>query len=439
MGDGRVYLLVLLSIVNAFVSFGIIAPIKPKWWIMVVGVLVCWLGSIMLLGVSEYIVTIMIVLTVSPVMYTKCRNVFMCITVTIIAVLITLISDYMFSNIIVHILKRDIGDLLYGTDSLRNAQIYAVGLVAFVAVFSCFVNYIINKKIKVSDIMFKGKRGFAMALLMIISLVVFYLATTMCKKMGFNNSFIQFTGFILVSYFLVLINVMFYMLENMASELELENQKSQNQTLHMYIDELENIHKNLRSFKHDYKNILSSIYVFILDRNVDGLKKYFEENILELEQKTDNTDVRLGFLQNLCLDELKGVLVIKSMKAKEAGVDLKIEVHDVIEKVNMDVIELIRILGILLDNAIEASSSTERPYILCSFSIEEEALVISVVNNFVGEIKDTDLLCESGYTTKPGNTGLGLNNMKKILEKYEEAKYSIMVDNDEFGIEIEIK
>ena len=114
----------------------------------------------------------------------------------------------------------------------------------------------------------------------------------------------------------------------------------------------------LKRFKHNYNNMLAVIGGYIQLESWNDLKKYYFE-ILDQTNKFDASN-------NLSIFNIKnagilGLLTTKMNYAKELHVDLKIVVYNNIEEINMKISELHEILGIILDNAIEAAKqSNER-------------------------------------------------------------------------------
>ena len=63
----------------------------------------------------------------------------------------------------------------------------------------------------------------------------------------------------------------------------------------------------------------------------------------------------------IILQEIKGLLSAKVIRAQELGIDVVIDVTEIIDNIDMDRVDLVRSLGILLDNAIDAAvKSTDK-------------------------------------------------------------------------------
>ena len=85
----------------------------------------------------------------------------------------------------------------------------------------------------------------------------------------------------------------------------------------------------------------------------------------------------------------------------------------------MKIYEFARILGILLDNAIEASQECEDKIIYITFRNDEKnhRQLIIIENTYLDKDVDTEKIFGKGISGKPNHTGLGLWEVQNILKK----------------------
>ena len=88
-----------------------------------------------------------------------------------------------------------------------------------------------------------------------------------------------------------------------------------------------------------------------------------------------------------------------------------------LSKIQSDNYEVSRIIGILLDNAIEASFETNDKIINIDISSDTKKILFIIKNSFNNPDLSTTRIFEKGYSTKEGNSGLGLWNVHKLLSK----------------------
>ena len=155
---------------------------------------------------------------------------------------------------------------------------------------------------------------------------------------------------------------------------------------------------------------------------MDGLEEYFKKTVLPTDLIINNNEFSIASLQYVEVKELKALLAMKQIEAKNKNVDCNIRVLGIVKEINMGIIDLIRIVGILFDNAIQAAEATESGKVTCTLK-QGDIFKIEIRNN---------------YTTKESGSGIGLYNFLNIIHNYDNAIYSVTLDNNEFIIRITI-
>lgn len=232
-------------------------------------------------------------------------------------------------------------------------------------------------------------------------------------KMIYNN-ILHIAGYLLVMLFLLLAMRRFY-LEKIQTE---EKQKAL-QDLQDYTQNLEVMYNGIRSFKHDYVNILFSVSGYIENGDMDKLKEFFNNKILPTKNLIDQGDYKLNQLSNIGVLEIKSLLSAKMIYAHESGIDVAIDIPDRVDGFPIDTIDLARLLGIFLDNAIEAALETEQPRIGLNIIQNETGVSITINNRFRDEGLELHKLKQKGYSTKSGHQGIGLANAQNIIGPYD--------------------
>lgn len=101
----------------------------------------------------------------------------------------------------------------------------------------------------------------------------------------------------------------------------------------------------------------------IENADMDELKDFFNNKILPTKNLIDQGDYKLNHLSNISVLEIKSLLSAKMIYAHESGIDVTIDIPNRVDNFLIDTIDLARLLGIFLDNAIEATLETEQPKI----------------------------------------------------------------------------
>jgi two-component system sensor histidine kinase AgrC len=232
-------------------------------------------------------------------------------------------------------------------------------------------------------------------------------------KMIYNNV-LHISGYLLVMLFLLLA-----MRRSWLEQVQTQAKQKSLQDLQDYTHNLEVMYNGLRSFKHDYVNILLSLSGYIENGNIDELKNYFENQIFPTKNLIDRGDYKLNQLSNIGVLEIKSLLSAKMIYAHESGIDVTIDIPDKVDSFLMDTVDLARILGIFLDNAIEATLETQQPQIGLNILQNTTGVSIIISNRFQDNGLALHKLKQKGFSTKTGHQGIGLSNVQKIISSYD--------------------
>ena len=109
----------------------------------------------------------------------------------------------------------------------------------------------------------------------------------------------------------------------------------------------------------------------------------------------------------------------KIIYAHESGIDVTIDIPDRVERFMIDTVDLARILGIFLDNAVEAALETDQPQMGLNIIQNQSGVSIIISNCFQDHGLMLNKLKQKGVSTKLGHQGIGLSNVQKILSSYD--------------------
>ena len=251
-------------------------------------------------------------------------------------------------------------------------------------------------------------------------------------KMIYNNA-LHISGYLLVMCCLLLA-----MRRSYLEQIQTEAKQKAMQDLQDYTRNLEAMYNSLRSFKHDYVNILLSLSGYIEDGDMDRLKDFFESKIFPTKNLITGEDYKLNQLSNISVLEIKSLLSAKMIYAHESGIDITIDIPDKVESFLIDTVDLARILGIFLDNAIEATLETEQPQIGLNIIQNETGVSIIISNHFRDNSLMLHKLKQKGFSTKIGHQGIGLGNAQKIISSYDNVLLETTMKCDYFTQHIEL-
>ncbi|MEE0865790.1 MAG: GHKL domain-containing protein [Clostridia bacterium] len=221
---------------------------------------------------------------------------------------------------------------------------------------------------------------------------------------------ITFLSFIsLLAYFGISIYSLSRVMKLTLTTRKLESAESYNNTLRI-------LHDNVRGFKHDFDNIVTTIGGYIKTEDIEGLKKYYLELVDDCE-KVNNL-----YVLNPEIVNNDGIYNLLTKKYNEStSKDIKVNISFLLDlgNIHMKTYEFARILGILLDNAIEASSECEEKIINLNFRNDNKNSreLIVIENTYNDKNIDTEKIFEKGISSKENHTGLGLWEIRKIVKK----------------------
>ncbi|MEK5183772.1 GHKL domain-containing protein [Solibacillus sp. FSL R5-0691] len=272
-----------------------------------------------------------------------------------------------------------------------------------------------------------------------VAVLFMYINIMKIDQGNFNES-VQ-DNLVMFLIYLALLTISIFTIVFLAfKQFKLEQREQEINNFESYVASLEQINQDMRKFKHDYINILSSLRTFIDDKNYDGLHTYFYDHILEASYQEQLNQHSMMVLNNLKINSLKGLLTTKILQAQSHQIPLHIEIVEEINEIPVDPIILNRMVGILLDNAIEAARETEGGEVRAAFIHLNEAVLLVVTNKFneSANIKVHEIYRE-GFSTKGENRGLGLANLRQMKNNLQNVSLNTKISPPYFIQEIEFK
>ena len=208
--------------------------------------------------------------------------------------------------------------------------------------------------------------------------------------------------------------------------------------LREYMTQIEEQYQNIRAFRHDYTNIMASMSGYIEKQDMEGLKKYYDKQIFPISNLLNKEKAVVAKLHNLKNIELKSLISMKVNYALEMKIEVNIEIIEPIETINMRSVDLVRIIGILLDNGIEACQECEQPSLCLSIIKMNQDVTFIVKNTYIKKDIDYSKLGTLGISSKGTRRGTGLYNIKTITNTYDNVIMDTEYDDEHFTQLLEI-
>jgi two-component system sensor histidine kinase AgrC len=215
-----------------------------------------------------------------------------------------------------------------------------------------------------------------------------------------------------------------YSIYNLVRSIQIYRIELEHQYNQKYMQSLETSLHRLRAFRHDISNILSQIHGMIAMDDKENLLKFMEDISGEYAfvRSTGVMNERLRGIP-----EVYSILLAKMTEAEYRNARISVDVQGTLEyKPILSTADLSRVIGVLLDNAIEAVSQAATSREIAFIIWFGDAFSIEVLNP-VWDCVDIAKIREDGYTTKPGHSGFGLYEIDRIIEKYGKRGHDVQM------------
>lgn len=358
------------------------------------------------------------------------------------------------------------GSFLYLNYKRRasNKKLLGALLITFItSILIAFLAFVIGKLFLLST-----NQRLGINLIFSITILIFFFYYNPIKKIQEGNEtlnlwilfyllvsliivgFITFTttevtpAFIVIFCLLVLqcsFTVFIYRVSKQIQQKKLQLQEKKD--LLFLIQNLEENQSKLRRFKHDYQNLLNSLKLSAIHGDnqalLDKLENYSRDNLGKdsLWQFQDTKNIKDDVLRSIFISKLNSIY----QKDIKYHFECLTEINDL---PNIDLFDLIRIIGIAYDNALEECETLKK---LGARTVEINSMLYqSAPNKLEFEIKNTcrkqlstNKLHQEGITNKANHEGLGLATVKKIANKYHNVYIAYSSDNGYFTFTISIE
>lgn len=261
-----------------------------------------------------------------------------------------------------------------------------------------------------------------------------------CKSVEFVifNDLYHYIMYVIDTSFIVLTFIL--SMKHIMNISIVEKRNEEIEKLEIYNQNLNELYDNVRAFRHDFGNIVQAMGGYIKAEDTQSLKIMYKDLLKECQE---NNELELLNPKLINDPAIYNIINHKYNKAKKEKVKMNIEILSDLEKLKIDTYEFSRMLGILLDNAIEAAKKgTEK---IVELKIAEEMRynrsVMIVKNTYDNEKIDFKKLYEKGYTTKQESDqrhGLGLWEVQKIINRNDNLRLATSIEGDFFKQQLNI-
>ena len=318
----------------------------------------------------------------------------------------------------------------FNTDEITTSSIASTFIVIFYYLFA-FITYTIINFINTKNKSLHHLTRFIQSKHFIIFILIIILSFLPQFILIAYNRYDYNVIFLVLNIIQVLLLTV-YMLYSVYAYLDRERFKELNSTLETDNNSMIALIDGVRTVKHDFNNIFQAINGYICLQDYVSLEKYVNSIMKEC-----NILNNISFLSKEVFDDpaVYGVVGSKHFTATNSNILFEIDMTTKISDINMDKGQLSRILGILLDNAIEATNKTKDKYIKLEmhFNKLKDATVIKIYNTYDTSLNiDLSKIFLKGYSSKKVKSGIGLWEVKKIIDNNNKAQIYASIENEHF-------
>lgn len=212
------------------------------------------------------------------------------------------------------------------------------------------------------------------------------------------------------------------------------NLEAELSSLQVYTSHIEEMYDSLRLFRHDYKNLLLSLNDAISHRNIDQVASIYNRVILPTNTKIDAQNNILSKLSHIQSLEVKSLLFDKISLALEKGIKVNLEIEkEIVPTSQIDTTDMLRIISLILDNAINAAAKVQKGKINFTFFDDHRDQVLIVGNSTKEEkVNLSQLTKQSSRVLSLSAHGLGLRNLRQLFSRYHFIENRISSNNHYF-------
>lgn len=431
----RIFIVLLGALLNSWIAIYICTKLldakidykNKKYYIYLIGMTVL-IGIIYLLT-DNFLKTILnfVILTFISINFLK-KNLVESMVASFVSLVIVLVAELMYAILLIMVFKVDstylhnsiFGSLLSNVIVIMMA--FAITKLSFVISF--FRNYLVEKVLNKKFEIFI----FTVLTIMLISMIVYYIYFEV-------NIVIVLLSCIamIVVYLFLLFNL--FNEKNNYTKLQIEYEMTLSS-----LSEYEKLYSYQRMINHEFKNDLMVIRGMTNIRN-KKLLRYIDE----IANFKNNRDEKwMNTLKRIPQGGLLGILYYKLLSMEQEKINIIFEIGANFSSKKYSLMDeklknkLCKLLGIYLDNAIQAVRNLDERNISITIDGKEDEITFSVMNNFKGYI-ELSKIYNKGYTTNEYGHGYGLAIAKEIFDSEDKITNNTKVTGNIFSQEIKIK
>lgn len=256
---------------------------------------------------------------------------------------------------------------------------------------------------------------------------------------GISNILAMLTYFTIDIRMIVLVNIIFTLFCCFVIFYLFKIQNNYNKVNDKYniainsLTDYEQMMTKYRINNHENKNLLLAVRAMIINKEKD-IPIYIDSII---KNKYNDNEKLLSKVNKIPSGGLRATIYSEILKIKDKDINYELIIDNsikTIDLINLDtntIIDICKIIGVFIDNAIEEVLKIENKHIGISLYTNDDEFIIEVSNTYKNIIEINKIYNE-GYTTKGKDHGYGLSLVKKIIDSNNNFENKIRINKNVF-------
>ncbi|OFN55612.1 MULTISPECIES: sensor histidine kinase [unclassified Streptococcus] len=245
----------------------------------------------------------------------------------------------------------------------------------------------------------------------------------------------SFSSMIATICFLMFMSILFY-LQSIREKYEKEEQIKQKEReqlqLQKYTDEIVSLYNEIRGFRHDYGGMLASFQSAIHTGDIKEVERIYQEVLVNANLQLRSDKYTYFDLNNIGDSALRSVIIQTLFKARDYNIELTFEVKDFVKPLPIKLLDLVRMTSVLLNNAIEGAAESYQKTMNVSLVDLDTETILVIQNSRKKRQLDLEMIYQTDFSTKGEGRGLGLSNIKEIINNYEGIILDTNIEDEYF-------
>ncbi|AGU84504.1 GHKL domain-containing protein [Streptococcus anginosus] len=252
----------------------------------------------------------------------------------------------------------------------------------------------------------------------------------------------SFSSMIATICFLMFMSTLFY-LQSIREKYEKEEQIKQKEReqlqLQKYTDEIVSLYNEIRGFRHDYGGMLASFQSAIHTADIKEVERIYQEVLVNANLQLRSDKYTYFDLNNVGDSALRSVMTQTLFKTRDYNIELTFEVKDFVKPLPIKLLDLVRMTSVLLNNAIEGAAESYQKTMNVSLVDLDTETILVIQNSRKKRPLDLEEIYQTDFSTKGEGRGLGLSNIKEIINNYEGIILDTKIEDEYFTQVIRVR